>query len=85
VQLTPAQIRQLISSAPREEGQVARLGREREVHVAAIAKLDRQIAKLSGGKKGYTLSAATRRKMSEAAKRRYAGGGHPVQSPSLMQ
>src|SRR5688572_32232981 len=81
--LSPAQVRKLISSAPRENGQVARLEREREAHVTAIEKLDLQIAKLSGGngaaptsggpgrkpgrKKGYKLSAATRRKMSEAA------------------
>jgi len=53
-----------------------------------VAQIDRELAKLNGGsvvattastlekrgrKKGYKLSAATRRKMSQAAKRRYAG------------
>src|SRR5688572_25300990 len=42
--------------------------------VAAPARRGRKLGRKPGRRKGYTLSAATRRKMSEAAKRRYAGG-----------
>jgi hypothetical protein len=87
--LSPAQVRKLLASAPRENGRVARLERERDKHLSAVRKLDRQIAKLSGGngsaaapaakpgrkRRSWKLSAETRRKMSEAAKRRYAGKG----------
>jgi hypothetical protein len=85
-----AQLEKLIAAVPTQSDVVAKLERRREKLAKAMTKLDRQIAKLSGGngsvaaparrgrkpgrKKGYTLSAATRRKMSEAAKRRYAGG-----------
>lgn len=70
---------------------VEHLEREREAHLKALKKLDQEIAKLSGSngsvtaparrgrkrgrKKGFKVSAATRRKMSAAAKRRYAGNG----------
>jgi len=78
-------------------GKLERLERLRDRHLAAAKKLERQIAALSGSngsiatparrgrkpgrRKGYTLSAATRRKMSEAAKRRYAGKGKPEAAP----
>src|SRR5688572_26073351 len=88
--LTKAELQKLVDSVPTEDNRVARLKRKREKLAKKMAMLDRQIAQLSGGngsldtparrgrkpgrRKGYTLSAATRRKMSEAAKRRYAGG-----------
>jgi phage-related minor tail protein len=79
-------------------GKLERLERVRDRHLAAAKKLERQIAKLSGKngtvatpsrsarkpgrKKGYKLSAATRRKMSEAAKRRYAAKGKTEAAPA---
>jgi hypothetical protein len=90
--LTKDKLQKLIESIPTEDDRVARLKRKRDKVANALAKLDRQIAQLTGGngaaaaparrgrkpgrKKGYTLSAETRRKMSEAAKRRYAGKGN---------
>lgn len=81
--LSPAQVKKLLTSTPRENGRVARLERERDKHIRAIKKLDRKIAKLSDGngqvasptrkRRRRKMSAKTRRKMSEAAKRRYAG------------
>ena len=83
-------------SAPSDD-RLQKLERERDKHLAAAKMLERQIAKLAGGngavaalarrgrkpgrKKGYKLSAATRRKMSEAAKRRYAGKGKAAAAP----
>ncbi len=88
--LSAAQLRKLLTTAKApSSGKLERLERVRDRHLAAAKKLERQIAKLSGGngsapsaprgrkpgrRKGYKLSAATRRKMSEAVKRRYAGG-----------
>src|SRR5687767_11384668 len=88
--LTKAELQKLVDSIPTEDNRVTRLKQKREKLAKKLTTLDRQIAQLSGGngavavparrgrksgrKKGYTLSAATRRKMSEAAKRRYAGG-----------
>lgn len=88
--LTKDEIQKLLASVPSRDDRVARLELKRAKLAKTMAKLDRQIAKLSGGhgavtatgrpgrkpgrKKGYKLSAATRRKMSDAAKRRYAGG-----------
>jgi len=63
-------------------GEIERLERERDQHIAEIKRLDRKIAKLSGGngsvaapvrkRRRRKMSAETRRRMSEAAKRRYA-------------
>jgi hypothetical protein len=79
--LSPAQIRHILASAPRS-GLLERLEAKRDRHLAAIKKLDRKIAKLSGGKghvaaptkkrRRRKMSAETRRKMSDAAKRRHA-------------
>lgn len=69
--------------------QTQALEEKRTALLKQVAKIDRKLAKLNGGngagtdsrpgkqgrKEGYKLSAATRRKMSEAAKRRYAGKG----------
>ena len=77
---SPAQIRKAIALAPQLE-RVEKLERDRNKHLAAIKKLDRKIAKLSGGngsvavsrkRRRRKMSAETRRKMSAAAKRRYA-------------
>jgi hypothetical protein len=70
---------------------VEKLERQRDQLLRQASKLDRKIAKMSGGngtvitatrrrrkpgrRKGFKVSAATRRKMSEAAKRRNAGNG----------
>jgi len=69
-------------------GRTKALEEKRTALLKQVAKIDRKLAKLNGDngaatttsrpgkrgrKKGYKLSAATRRKMSEAAKRRYAG------------
>ena len=51
------------------------------VAVAALARRGRK----PGRRKGYTLSAETRRKMSEAAKRRYAGKNAPAASTEPMK
>jgi len=88
--LTPAQLRKILTQAKApSSGKLERLERKREKHLAAVKKLERQIAQLSDGngavatrkpgrkpgrKKGWKLSAATRRKMREAAKRRWGGG-----------
>lgn len=89
--LTPAQLRQLLTQAKAPNSdKLELLERARDKHLAALRKLERQIAQLSGSngavatsstprrkpgrKKGWKLSAVTRRKMSEAAKRRYGGG-----------
>ena len=93
-----AQLEKLIAAIPTEDNRVAKLKAKREKLSRSMAKLDRQIAKLSGGavsvaaparrgrkpgrRKGYTLSAETRRKMSEAAKRRYARRGTSAAAPS---
>jgi hypothetical protein len=89
--LSPTQVRQLLASAPRS-GQLDRLERERDQHLKAVKKLDRKIAKLSGGnghaaaparkRRRRKMSAETRRKMSEAAKRRHAGNGKPEAAPA---
>lgn len=72
------------------------LDKKKAALLKQVAKIDRELAKLNGGngaattarmpgkrgrKKGYKLSAATPRKMSEAAKRRYAGKGK-AEAPS---
>jgi len=73
------------------------LERQRDRLQRQLARLDRKIARLNGSgstttaakpggkpgrRKGFKLSAATRRKMSEAAKRRYAGKGNAA-APAL--
>jgi hypothetical protein len=95
--LTPAQLRHLLTKAKApNSGTLERLERARDRHLAAARKLERRIAELSGGngsapsaprgrkpgrRKGYKLSAATRGKMPEAAKRRYAGNGKTEAAP----
>jgi len=79
--LSPAQLKQALSIVPRQ-GELDRLERDRQDHLAEIKTLDRRIAKLSGGnghaatparkRRRRKISAETRRKMSEAAKHRYA-------------
>ena len=94
--LSRAQIRQLLTKAKASSsGRLERLELQREKHLAAAKKLERRIAKLSNGnahgntaakpgRKGrrWKLSAETRRKMSEAAKRRYAGKGKTEATPA---
>ena len=95
--LTPSQLRQLLTKAKApSSGKLERLERARDRYLAAARKLERQIAKLSGGngqvstivaklgrkRRRWKLSAATRRKMSEAAKRRYAGKSEPEAAPA---
>ena len=76
-------------------GRTQALEEKKTALLKQVAKIDRKLAKLNGGngadtdsrlgkqgrKKGYKLSAATRRKMSEAAKRRYASKGN-TEAPS---
>jgi len=77
-------------------GRAQALEEKRAALLKQVAKIDRKLAVLNDGnggattasrlrkrgrKKGYKLSAATRRKMSEAAKRRYAGKGN-TEAPS---
>jgi len=94
--LSPVQLRQLITKAKApSSGKLERLERARDRHLASAKKLERQIAALSGGnghiaatakpgrkRRRWKLSAATRRKMSEAAKRRYAGKGRTEAAPA---
>ena len=94
--LAPAQLRQLLTKAKApNSGKLERLERARDRHLAAAKKLERQITALSGGnghitaaakpgrkRRRWKLSAATRRKMSEAALRRYAGKGKTEAAPA---
>jgi len=94
--LAPAQLRQLLTKAKApNSGKLERLERARDRHLAAARKLERQITALSGGnghitaaakpgrkRRRWKLSAATRRKMSEAALRRYAGKGKTEAAPA---
>ena len=66
-------------------GRVEALQQKKDALLRQVAKIDRKLAKLNGGKgsapapkrrgrrRGFTVSAKTRRLMSLAAKRRYAG------------
>jgi hypothetical protein len=81
--LSVRQLREAIKLKAQLE-KVERLEHERDQHLSAIKKLDREIAKLSDGndradapgkRRRRKMSADTRRKMSEAAKRRWAGSG----------
>src|SRR5262245_43010237 len=80
--LSPVQIRQLVAQAkdPRSR-KIVKLERERKRHLAAVRTIERQIAALSKDngqaaprlqRRRRRMSAETRRKMAEAAKRRWA-------------
>ncbi len=69
-------------------GRVEALEAKKSALMKQVAKIDRKLSKLNGStvtattpgkprRKRWKLSAATRRKMSEAAKRRYAGKSKP--------
>jgi hypothetical protein len=72
-------------------GRVEALEEKKATLLKQVAKIDRKLSKLNGHgavstgrkpgrRKGFKLSAETRRKMSEAAKRRYAGRAAPPAS-----
>jgi len=73
-----------------QHGRIEALQEKREALMKQVAKIDRKLSKLDGGngtavkvpkakgpvkRRRWKLSAETRRKMSEAAKMRYAGKG----------
>ena len=76
-----------------QHGRIEALEAKRESLLKQVAKIDRKLAKLDGrgsavapGKarrKRWKLSAETRRKMSEAAKRRYASKHKAGETPAL--
>ena len=78
-----AQLQKIIAAIPSKSAVVTKLERQREKLVGALAKLDRKLAKLSGegngsapaapaGARRRKFSAATRRKMAESQRLRWA-------------
>ena len=75
-------------------GRVEALTAKREALLKQVAGIDRKLSKLNGGdsaaaagkprRKRWKLSAETRRKMSEAAKRRYASKDKAGESPASV-